>query len=116
MLCKTPVVGSSVPVLQPAPDLQHQHVSQSVVSAKALGLWLALLCYVTPTLQATAIADVTPKSTRLRLASMTDEELMEVIVRSPEAAELVTQGVRTEEELLLGPESQHKSPQQAGSE
>jgi hypothetical protein len=70
--------------------------------AEALRLWLALLRYVTPTLQAAAIADLTPKSTRARLANMTDEDLMEVVVQSPEAAELVKQGVRTEEELLLG--------------
>jgi hypothetical protein len=70
--------------------------------AEALRLWLALLRYVTPSLQATAIADLTPKSTRHRLASMSDEELMEFIVQSPEAAELVKQGVKTKEELLLG--------------
>jgi hypothetical protein len=71
--------------------------------AEALRLWLALLRYVTPTLQAAAIADLTPaKSTRARLASMTDAELMEVIVKAPEAAELVKQGVKTQEELLLG--------------
>jgi hypothetical protein len=33
---------------------------------------------------------------------MTDAELMEVIVNSLEAAELVEQGVKTREELLLG--------------
>jgi hypothetical protein len=70
--------------------------------AEALRLWLALLRYVTPTLQAAAIADLTPKSDRAQLTSMTDEELMEVIVNSQEAAELVKQGVKTKEELLLG--------------
>jgi hypothetical protein len=70
--------------------------------AEALRLWLALLRYVTPTLQAAAIAELTPKPTRHRLASMTDEELMEVIVQSSEAAELAKQGVRTKEELLMG--------------
>ena len=70
--------------------------------AEALRLWLALLRYVTPTLQAAAIADLTPKSDRARLATMTDEELMEAIVSSQEAAALVNQGVKTEEELLLG--------------
>jgi hypothetical protein len=69
--------------------------------AEALRLWLSLLRYVTPTLQAAAITDLTPgKSTRERLASMTDEELMEVIVNSPEAAELVKQGVKTKDELI----------------
>lgn len=71
--------------------------------AEALRLWLALLRYVTPTLQAAAIADLTPaKSTIARLATMTDEELMEAIVQSPETVELVNQGVRTQEELLTG--------------
>jgi hypothetical protein len=70
--------------------------------AEALRLWLALLRYVTPTLQAAAIADLTPKSTRASLACMTDEELMQVIVQSPEAAELVKQGVKTRKELLMG--------------
>jgi hypothetical protein len=70
--------------------------------AEALRLWLGLLRYVTPTLQAAAVADLTPyKSKKLQLASMTDEELMEVIVRSPEAAELVRQGVKTQDELLM---------------
>lgn len=70
--------------------------------AEALRLWLALLRYVTPTLQAAAIADMTPKSTRAQLTSMSDEELMEVIVSSHETAELVKQGVKTKEDLLLG--------------
>jgi hypothetical protein len=65
-------------------------------------LWLALLRYVTPTLQAAAIAELTPKSTGARLASMTNEELWQVIVQSPEAAELVKQGVKTRKELLMG--------------
>jgi hypothetical protein len=70
--------------------------------AEALRLWLALLRYVTPTLQAAAIADLTPRSTRARLASMTDEELWQVIVQSPQAGELVKQGVKTRNELLMG--------------
>jgi hypothetical protein len=45
-------------------------------AAEALRLWLALLRYVTPTLQAAAIADLTPRSTTERLASMTNGELM----------------------------------------
>jgi hypothetical protein len=69
--------------------------------AEALRLWLALLRFVTPTLQAAAFADVSPdKSTQALLTSMTDEALMEVIVNSPEAAELVKQGVKTKDELI----------------
>ena len=34
---------------------------------------------------------------RVRLAAMTDEELMEVIVHSPEAAALVNGGVKTQD-------------------
>ena len=71
-------------------------------AAEALRLWLALLRYVTPTLQAAAIADLTPRSTTERLASMTNGELMRVIVTSPEAKDLVKQGVKTRKELLLG--------------
>jgi hypothetical protein len=64
-------------------------------------LWLALLRYVTPTLAATAVADISPaKSRQLHLAAMTDEQLMGVIVQSSEARELVRQGVKTEDELL----------------
>ena len=69
--------------------------------AEALRLWLGLLRYVTPTLQAAAIADVTPsKPVRQQLAAMTEEELLEHIVRSPEAAELVAQGISSKDELL----------------
>jgi len=48
-----------------------------------------------------ASADITPKSPGLRLAALTDEQLLEVIVQSPEAAALVKQGVQTKQELLL---------------
>jgi hypothetical protein len=69
--------------------------------AEALRLWLSLLRYVTPTLQGAAIADVTPsKSVNQQLAAMSEEELLECIVRSPEAAELVAQGVTSKDELL----------------
>jgi hypothetical protein len=69
--------------------------------AEALRLWLALLRFVTPTLQAAAIADLTPsKSASLRLAALTDEQLMEAIVQSPEARALAQQGVKTKEELV----------------
>jgi hypothetical protein len=88
--------------------------------AEALRLWLALLRYVTPTLQAAAIADLTPtKATRDRLLSMTDEELMELILQGPEAAELVRQGVKTKDELLMriacGPQRKALVGPQAGS-
>jgi len=69
--------------------------------AEALRLWLGLLRYVTPTLQAAAIADVTPsKPVRQQLAAMSDEELLECIVHSPEAVELVNEGVKTKDKLL----------------
>ncbi len=72
--------------------------------AEAMRLWLSLLKYITPTLAAAAIADSTPpKSARdvqMRLAQMTDEQLMEAIVQSPEAAELVRQGVKSKDELV----------------
>ena len=69
--------------------------------AEALRLWLGLLRYVTPTLQAAAIADLTPsKAASQQLAAMSDEELMEYIVHSPEAVEAVKGGVRTTDELL----------------
>jgi TusA-related sulfurtransferase len=60
------------------------------------------LRFVTPTLQAAAIADLTPsKSTSQRLAAMSDKELLEVIVRSPKATQLVKQGVKSKQELWL---------------
>ena len=73
--------------------------------AEALRLWLALLRFVTPMLQAAAIVDLTPpKSTRqvqMRLAAqMTDEELTDVIVQSRQAAALARQGVKTKDELV----------------
>jgi len=69
--------------------------------AEALRLWLALLRFVTPTLQAAAIADLAPsKSTSLRLAALDDEQLLEAIVHSAEAAALVRQGVKTTDELV----------------
>ena len=69
--------------------------------AEALRLWLGLLRYVTPTLQAAAIADLTPsKAVSQQLTAMSDEELLEHIVRSPEAVELVNEGVKTKDDLL----------------
>jgi hypothetical protein len=69
--------------------------------AEALRLWLGLLRYVTPTLQAAAITDLTPsKAVSQQLTAMSEEELLEHIVRSPEAAELVAQGVTSKDDLL----------------
>jgi len=61
--------------------------------AEALRLWLALLRFVTPTLQAAAVADITPRRTSERLAELTDRELLEMIVDSPEAAAILKQGM-----------------------
>jgi hypothetical protein len=61
--------------------------------AEALRLWTALLRYVTPTLQAAAIADVTrTKSRRELLAQMSSDELDAIILFSPEAARLIQSG------------------------
>jgi hypothetical protein len=67
--------------------------------AEALRLWLALLRFVTPTLQAAAFADLTPPKS-VRLATLTDEQLLEAIVQSPQAGELVRQGVKSKDELV----------------
>ena len=45
--------------------------------------WLALLRFVTPTLQAAAIADITPKSTSHRLAQLSDDELLAILHNAP---------------------------------
>lgn len=47
---------------------------------EATRLWLALLRFVTPTLAAAAIADVTPKSVHERAAMLSDDELMQIIL------------------------------------
>jgi hypothetical protein len=53
--------------------------------AEALRLWLGLLRYVTPTLQAAAIADLRKaQSPREQLAAMTDAELNAAILSDPE--------------------------------
>jgi len=50
--------------------------------AEAMRLWLALLRFVTPTLQAAAIADMTRQAEpRHRLAELTDGELMAIILQ-----------------------------------
>jgi len=70
--------------------------------AEALRLWLGLLRYGTPTLQAAAIADLTPSETlSQQLTAMTEEQLLDCIVQSSEAAEAVKRGARTKDELLL---------------
>jgi hypothetical protein len=61
---------------------------------EALRLWLALLRFVTPTLQAAAITDITPpKRASDQLCKFTDRELLEMIVHSPEAVTLLRQGM-----------------------
>jgi hypothetical protein len=57
--------------------------------AEALRLWLALLRYVTPTLAAAAIADITPNSTSGQVAQMSDDELMRIVLGSPRGIELL---------------------------
>jgi hypothetical protein len=47
--------------------------------AEAVRLWLALLRFVTPTLQAAAITDITPKRTSERLAMLSEDELLAII-------------------------------------
>lgn len=63
--------------------------------AEATRLWLALLRFVTPTLQAAAIADLTPpRSTRdfrLQLAQLTDEELTQIVTNSPQGNAVLRQ-------------------------
>lgn len=62
-------------------------------AGEAMRLWLQLLRFVTPQLAATAIADITPKSTELQLASLTDAEL-EAIIRAPDPPVLLDGKVR----------------------
>jgi len=66
---------------------------------EALKIWLALLRFVTPTLQAAAISDVTPKSISHRLAAMSDGELLEAIAQSPKRSAPIKQGVTMRDEL-----------------
>lgn len=47
--------------------------------AEAVRLWLALLRFVTPTLQAAAIADITPKRPREQLAELSERELLAIV-------------------------------------
>jgi hypothetical protein len=62
--------------------------------AQAVKLYLALLRFCLPTLQASAVADITPtKSNSDQLAKLTDRELLETIVQSPQASELLRQGM-----------------------
>lgn len=51
--------------------------------AEAIRLWLSLLRFVTPTLQAAAIADITRQAVPAqRLASLSDDELMAMILQT----------------------------------
>lgn len=47
--------------------------------AEAVRLWLALLRFVTPTLQAAAIADITPKRKDDQIAMLSEDELLAII-------------------------------------
>ena len=52
---------------------------------EALRLWLALLRFVTPTLQAATIADVTRSTSKqAQLSAMTDQELTAALLSDPE--------------------------------
>lgn len=51
--------------------------------AEAMRLWLALLRFVTPVLQASAVANVTPKSQSQQLAAMSEDELLAIIHSAP---------------------------------
>ena len=69
--------------------------------AEALRLYLALTRFVVPVLSAAAIADITPKSPREQLATLSSDELMSIVLNSPEAAKLVVHGgVKTKSELI----------------
>jgi hypothetical protein len=69
--------------------------------AEALRLYLGLCRYVVPVLSAAAIADITPKSPHEQLTKLSSEELMSIVLNSPEAAKLVVHsGVRTKSELI----------------
>jgi len=79
--------------------------------AEAVRLWLALLRFVTPTLAAATVADVSPpKSARLQLARMTDEQLFETVVMSPESQALIASGTVCNLDELLGFMAQGKPP------
>jgi len=63
--------------------------------AEAARLWLALLRFVTPTLQAAAIADLTPpnstKDMQKHLCQFTDDELMQIIAKSSDGKSALPQ-------------------------
>lgn len=65
--------------------------------AEALRLWLALLRFVTPTLQAAAYADMTPpqtaKGAQEQLYKLTTKELMQIALGSPQGT-----GIRRQRE------------------
>lgn len=70
--------------------------------AEALRLFLGLLRYVTPTLQAAAIADLTPqKSNKELLSSMSDAELTARVIYSPEALAVLNQGITDPHEIAV---------------
>lgn len=51
--------------------------------AEATRLWLSLVRFVTPTLAAAAISDITPKSINHQMATMSDAELLAIIHNTP---------------------------------
>jgi hypothetical protein len=58
--------------------------------AEAVRLWVALLRFVTPTLQAASITDVTRStSVQAQLCAMTDAELDLIIQSDPEAMAII---------------------------
>jgi hypothetical protein len=63
--------------------------------AEAARLWLVLLRFVTPTLQAAAIADLTPphsmKDMQKRLCEFTDDQLMQIIANNREGKAVLRQ-------------------------
>jgi hypothetical protein len=69
--------------------------------AEAIRLYLGLARFVIPTLSAAAIADITPRSQREQLAKLSSDELLSIVLNSPEAARLVVRdGVRSKSELI----------------
>jgi len=65
--------------------------------AEALRLWLALCRYVTPTLQAAAIEEISrPRTKQQILSSMTNDELNARIVGDPEVLALIERNSRRE--------------------
>ena len=71
--------------------------------AEATRLWLALLRFVTPTLQAAAIADLSPPKSasdvQKQLYQFTDDELTQILNNGPSRAARPQQGVAKKNDL-----------------